>query len=561
MTASDTDPAGSDAERPPTRSRVARWEAVSPSGRVPRGGRNTRARSVGPTTPAPPAGPGPGTIVAPDEQRLRARRRQRSATPDAGAFARPVAILAGLVAVTLMASKALGGGSTSTAAGLVLALGLTAPIAGVAARMGRTESGFDLAPIVLAGWFLRLIGTFFRFRDPVDAVVYHQEGVRLAAEFRTLNFGAETGREFPGTGFLRWLSGLVHVVVFDNWFAAFVVFTTFSFIGVVLAYRAFARAVPGGNRLRYALLVFWWPSLVFWPSSLGKEAWMILGLGLAAEGASQVFVGRTFRGYVVLAAGLTALSMCRPHVALLALIGFGLAFLVRPGGGSGARAMGKVFGVVLLVVGGSLIAGATADRLKIDSLGSENVQAAFQYTENQTQQGGGQFTAARVRTPLDYPMAFVTVLFRPFPTEANGGEARLTSLEGLAFLALFVLSLRAYRHPLRLFGRIPYLTFSLGYVLAFVYVFAAIANFGILARQRTQVLVFAFVLLAVPGTARRRPDPDADGRTPTDEAAVVSAIADAADPGGHTRRSRATTRTGRTASVSTGVRSRPPEGP
>ena len=47
----------------------------------------------------------------------------------------------------------------------------------------------------------------------------------------------------------------------------------------------------------------------------------------------------------------------------------------------------------------------------------------------------------------------------------------------------------------------------------FAYAFAAIANFGILARERVQVLPMFFVLLAVPparrtgraATSRRRP--------------------------------------------------------
>ena len=46
--------------------------------------------------------------------------------------------------------------------------------------------------------------------------------------------------------------------------------------------------------------------------------------------------------------------------------------------------------------------------------------------------------------------------------------------------------------------RRPYATFAFAYTLMFVYAFAAIANFGILSRQRTQVLPFVFVLLALP---------------------------------------------------------------
>jgi hypothetical protein len=44
----------------------------------------------------------------------------------------------------------------------------------------------------------------------------------------------------------------------------------------------------------------------------------------------------------------------------------------------------------------------------------------------------------------------------------------------------------------------PYVAFALTFVLVFVAAFGVISNFGILARQRTQVLPFVFVLLSLP---------------------------------------------------------------
>jgi hypothetical protein len=53
---------------------------------------------------------------------------------------------------------------------------------------------------------------------------------------------------------------------------------------------------------------------------------------------------------------------------------------------------------------------------------------------------------------------------------------------------------------------------AIAYVLMFVFAFGTVANFGILARQRVQLLPFVFALLAAPAVAagarirtRRRP--------------------------------------------------------
>ena len=48
-----------------------------------------------------------------------------------------------------------------------------------------------------------------------------------------------------------------------------------------------------------------------------------------------------------------------------------------------------------------------------------------------------------------------------------------------------------------------YTMFCAVYVTAFVYLFSALANFGILARQRTTAVPFLLALIALP-TARER---------------------------------------------------------
>ena len=59
------------------------------------------------------------------------------------------------------------------------------------------------------------------------------------------------------------------------------------------------------------------------------------------------------------------------------------------------------------------------------------------------------------------------------------------------------------------FGRVrrdPYIVYAISFVAIFVFVFSVVGNFGILDRQRTQMLPLYFVLLAapLPVLARRR---------------------------------------------------------
>jgi hypothetical protein len=112
-------------------------------------------------------------------------------------------------------------------------------------------------------------------------------------------------------------------------------------------------------------------------------------------------------------------------------------------------------------------------------------------------------------------------MFRPLPGEAPGAEGVLAGAEGLVLIALALLSSKALIQLPRHMVRTPYVTFALGYVLGFGYVFSVIANFGILTRQRTQVLPMLFVLLCLPGSQRgQQPADDAtDAAEGEDEAA------------------------------------------
>jgi hypothetical protein len=116
----------------------------------------------------------------------------------------------------------------------------------------------------------------------------------------------------------------------------------------------------------------------------------------------------------------------------------------------------------------------------------------------QTSQGGSQFRAANPNSPLGYGKAAITVLFRPFPTEVHGFDELVASTEALFLFGLVVMSWGRLRALPRRLRAEPYYLIALVYLLMFIYAFATIGNFGILARERTQLEPFVFVLLAAP---------------------------------------------------------------
>lgn len=348
-----------------------------------------------------------------------------------------------------------------------------------------------------------------------DSADYHQAGVVLAPLFRHgiyQNLG-----QISGTRFLEILTGQVYAFIGPTLFGGFMVFSWFSFLGCYLFYRAFRIAYPEGDGRRYALLVFFFPTMLFWPSSIGKEAFMILALGAAALGAAQLFVGR-FRGLVWLGLGLWGAAIVRPHMALI--LGAGLVIaaplaVLRGPQGEGrqrSRATGVVLVVALLVAGPILIRVAEGF-FHLQSLNAETAQEVLGQTTLQSTKNGSTFTSPSPNNPVGFVVAVVTVLFRPFPFEVRNAQSLLASLEGLSMLGLCVLAFRRLARLPAEGSRRPYLIFGLVYTLAFIYAFSALGNFGILARERSQLLPVLFVLLCIPRPgAQRMPDSDSASR-------------------------------------------------
>jgi hypothetical protein len=383
-----------------------------------------------------------------------------------------------------------------TVIGLLLVPVFCLALAPWMSRIARAETGFKLLPIVYLGLLFRFLATYFRLENAADAVYYHRWGILLAPSFRQFDFSVDTQREIPGTGTVRYISGLVSVFTGSSMFAEFLVFTVIAFIGAVFFYLAFITAIPNGDHRRYALLIFLWPTMIYWPSSIGKEAIMLFSVGLTSLGAARLFT-RHRGGLLILTAGLWLTLMVRPHIAMLLLVAVGGSFIfTRRSEGSAAVTFGKVLVVGLMLIGGGYMASQTADFLEVDNLGGDGIEAALTQTSATTGQGDAEFSPIKGNNPVTYPAAAATVLLRPFPQEAHNAESFFTSIESLVLVWLVLRSWpRLKRLPHALVTQ-PFVTFAFAQILLFCYVFSYVANFGILARQRSQVLPMLFVLLA-----------------------------------------------------------------
>ena len=403
---------------------------------------------------------------------------------------------------------------------------LVAATAPALSRQAARERDSRLVWLLLAALGLKLLGSLVRYYvafkaygGAVDAVAYHNVGTELSERFRAGNF--ETGLDsLISTNFMMFITGLIYTVIGPNIYAGFLLFSWLAFWGLFYLYRAFTIAVPGGNHRSYALLLFFLPSILYWPSSIGKEAWMLFTLGLAAFGVARIVTGRVLRGLTIAGVGLWLGALARPHVAGMAALGLAVAYMVgrtqrRPR--AAASALKLVAAVALILLSAFLLSRTTAF-LKDQGLDPEDgVTSVLAKNTERTARGGSSFTVSSSGglSPVNLPLGVVTILFRPFPFEAHNAQALVTALESTTLLVLALRRARPIGRAIRSFRRLPYVMFVVVYGVLFVMAFSSIANFGILARERTQLLPFFLVLLAVPGAGMARRRTTTPARHPT----------------------------------------------
>ncbi|HEX2699736.1 MAG TPA: hypothetical protein VHM89_05970 [Acidimicrobiales bacterium] len=367
-------------------------------------------------------------------------------------------------------------------------------------RAVRREPDPTVGRIIVVAFFVKLAVAFLNqavafivYGGIADASGYHNQGVRYSEAFRSGHFGLAKNGEL-GRRFINAVTGYLYTITGPSKFGGYLVFAWFGFWGLYLFYRAFVVAVPEGDHRRYAYLVFLLPSLLFWTSAIGKEAWMTLALGTTSMGAALLLTRRR-GGLALVAAGLIASGLCRPHIGVLAFIALMAGYLVRRSSTSSRLGpLATLSGLAFLLAIGSVLGSQFAKHFDLASLDASAVQSTLQTAEEQTAGGGSGFTTAQ----LPWPLAVPGILVRPLPVEAHNVQTLASSVEGTGMLVLFVASRKRLKAALRRLLANPYVLLAAVYSLSFLLAFASFRNFGTLARERVQVFPLVLVLFAFP---------------------------------------------------------------
>jgi hypothetical protein len=272
----------------------------------------------------------------------------------------------------------------------------------------------------------------------------------------------------------------------------FVLFAMISYLGQLGLYAAFRRWAKPHQLKPYAFLVLFLPTYAFWPSSIGKDALVVLFLGLSAYSISRLLESFELRWVFPVALALGGLGLIRIHVAaLVALALVGAVIVSKLKIGAGFLVKGRKF----ITFAGAAAAVVLAVTLIPDIVGLElssadDIAPFTQEITRRTSEDGTIASGNPVRSIVDVPAALALVLFRPFIFEASQVQHLLAAAETTLVLLLTVWKLPAMLRNWGQWRRNAYLVFCTLYTVGFAIVFSVVRNLGIIARQRGQVLAF-----------------------------------------------------------------------
>ena len=361
--------------------------------------------------------------------------------------------------------------------------------------------------LLVGGMVMRVVGAALMlaiivglYGGTADAMRYFREGSQYAQRMLAGDFGmflsgaGWAGGQWWGTQFLRFSTSFVVLLLGPSLFGSFLLYALLGFLGLCGFTVAFSRAHPHVPPERYLRWLVFFPSLWVWPSVIGKEALILLGLGMVVFSYVRPRIL-----WVTLGAGLVLIFCVRPQVA--AVVGFSVIlaqWLARGQRWTPIR-VAQTIGILAAGIG---IIYSGLGMLGVSDVGVAGVGEYLQAEASAMDEGNSAVTATGVGI-ASVPLALVNVLFRPFPWEAANAMALASGLELWAMWAILLVYRRRVMRSLRGWRSSRLLALGLPFVLIYAAIFGMlVVNLGIIARQRIFIFPFLLALLeAAPAAA------------------------------------------------------------
>ena len=387
----------------------------------------------------------------------------------------------------------------------VLVCGVASIGAGIAVRSVETDRTF-LFQLFVAGLIVRMLVGMLIFHFKLqeffggDASAYDQLGTWLLKSWEgdPAYQNPLEGYEAGGYG-MAYLVGSIYAVIGRNLLAVQFVNAVLGSLTTVPAYLC-AQHIFGNRRVARvtALFVAFFPSLVLWSSQGLKDGPIIFCLVGAMLATMKIGEQLSPKFFLLLVGSLLGLLSLRFYVFYMAVAAVGGAFIIgmrRVTGQSLARQF-----VIVVAIGLSMTYLGVLGRAgqQLEEYGNlERIQRSRADLATTESGFGRDVDVSTTEGALQaIPLGMTYLLFAPFPWQLANLRQSITLPEMLVWWASFPLLVMGIWFTLkyRMRQALPILIFTTMLTLAYS-IFQG--NVGTAYRQRSQLLVFYFIFVAV----------------------------------------------------------------
>lgn len=325
------------------------------------------------------------------------------------------------------------------------------------------------------------------------------------------DFSAIYTRVYPygnGTRITSFLFGIINIFTFNSYLATGIVGGMISFIGCWLLFLAFYDRYPMLH-LSLAAFTLFVPSLFFWGTMVGKEPFVVLGLGLFTYGllVKAKSLPTLFLHGIYLAVGAYLMYIIKPYIlfaSLPAVVAYIGTKVELPIASPWNKLVKLIFIVSILPASVLLIGffGSVNDKYSLEK--ATSTVEAFQQEQIAVSGGSSYNIGSLDMSPTGLPIYMVkavnVTLFRPYFWEVRNANQLIAFVESFLIvlitlyvlyqIGLFTFLAGIVQSPIVLYAFI--FTCLLGFIVG-----ATAFNFGTLVRYKIPCLPFYLCGLSI----------------------------------------------------------------
>jgi hypothetical protein len=362
---------------------------------------------------------------------------------------------------------------------------------------------------LLVAWGAKIVITlglmlFYENSYGLDAYMYFDESRYRPFSFATFTTSGNAGSTWNVVN----LVAVQNIFLPASYHAEKVTFAMLGLVAVYVFYRSAVLFLGREDRRIFYLMAFF-PGILFWSSTLGKEPVVFIAIALYAYGVVTWYCRRTLGSFLLVIVGVVIGLYVRVWLAPIMVVPLLILFLKAPG-----NRLVKLFLVPLTLIALVFSAGPMMEKFRIEAF-SDVLTAAEKTTQGFVNTGGGstQQVDVDLTSPAGaakfLPQAAFTALFRPLPGEVMNPFGLLAGLESALLLGLLMVAIR--RTKLRELGE-PLVLWCGSFILIWSLVNGIVSstNFGVAVRYKLQVLPMLLGLLIYLARERKRDSIAAD---------------------------------------------------